>query len=62
MKQNQKPKQRKCCYCKQIKPLEEFSTDRSLWWGKSYKCKICHAKNNRDRRNGLLKIQTKLPI
>lgn len=44
MKQLYKKGLRKCWVCKEIKKIDEFSTDKKSSGGKTYNCKKCHNK------------------
>jgi hypothetical protein len=44
---------RKCSTCKQTKPLDAFSTNPSTPTGISYRCKVCKAKAEQERRKGI---------
>jgi len=38
---------RRCCICKELKPLEAFAKDKSKSKGFSYRCKVCNRLRNR---------------
>lgn len=41
---------RKCCYCKERKPITDFYRDPNATAGRSWKCKICQAEIHRKWR------------
>src|SRR5574343_488529 len=52
----EKPQKRRCYSCKEYKPRNEFSSDKSRRGGVSYRCKKCceiYRQNYHDRYNEL---------
>ena len=39
-----KQNKRRCYYCQKVKPLNQFTVDRTAAGGKSYRCKPCQKK------------------